>query len=48
MTPAGWIFLVVSLTFVWGLAIWCFRKVLTAPPDVEEEIAKDLEPFHSA
>lgn len=29
MTPAGWIFMIVSLTFVWGLVIWCFRRVLT-------------------
>jgi hypothetical protein len=29
MTPAGWVFLLVSLGFVWGLAIWCFRKVFT-------------------
>ncbi len=29
MTPLGWIFLLVSLAFVWGLTIWCFYKVLT-------------------
>jgi hypothetical protein len=38
MTPLGWLFLVVSLTFVWSLTIWCFRKVLTLPP--EESIEK--------
>lgn len=38
MTIGGWIFLVLSLTFVWGLAIFCFRRVLKGadiepPPD---------------
>jgi len=40
MTTLGWIFLLVSLTFVWGLVSWCFYKVLTLkeegfvePPD---------------
>lgn len=33
LTPAGWAMMLVSLSFVWGLAIWCFRRVLTAPPD---------------
>ena len=32
MTPLGWIFMSASLAFVWGLAIWCYRKVLSAPP----------------
>jgi hypothetical protein len=29
MTALGWIFLFVSVTFVWGLTIFCFYKVLT-------------------
>jgi len=29
MTVLGWIFLFVSVAFVWGLTIWCFYKVLT-------------------
>ena len=29
MTPAGWLFMIVSLAFVWILTIWCFYKVLT-------------------
>jgi hypothetical protein len=33
MTTAGIVFMTVSLTFVWGLAFWCFRKVLSAPKD---------------
>ena len=48
MTVLGWIFLLLSLALVWGLVIWCFYKVLTAPPEVEQEIAEDLEHFHSA
>jgi hypothetical protein len=31
MTPLGWIFLFMSLAFVWGLVGWCFYKVLTVP-----------------
>lgn len=31
MTLLGWIFLMMSLAFVWGLAGWCFYKVLTVP-----------------
>lgn len=38
MTIGGWIFLLSSLAFVWGLTIWCFKKVLGGakiepPPD---------------
>ena len=29
MTPLGWIFLLVSITFVWGLTGWCFYRVLS-------------------
>lgn len=32
MTMGGWVLLVGSLTFVWGLAGWCYWKILTAPP----------------
>lgn len=31
MTTLGWIFMTLSLAFVWGLTGWCFYKVLTAP-----------------
>ena len=31
MTTLGWIFLTLSMVFVWGLTAWCFYKVLTAP-----------------
>lgn len=33
MTTGGIVFMIVSLTFVWGLAIWCYRKILSAPND---------------
>jgi len=36
MTPLGWIFLIASLTFVWGLTGWCFYKVLTVPDEIEK------------
>lgn len=36
MTPLGWVFLLTSLAFVWGLTIWCFYRVLTL---------KDIETF---
>jgi hypothetical protein len=35
MTALGWIFLVVSLSFVWGLTGWCFYKVLTVKEEIE-------------
>jgi hypothetical protein len=41
MTALGWIFLLTSVGFVWGLTIWCFKKVLSIkeegfvePPDM--------------
>ena len=48
MTVLGWVFLLLSTAFVWGLTAWCFYRVLTAPADVEQEIAEELEGFHSA
>lgn len=35
MTPGGWVFMIVSLAFVWGLTGWCFYKVLTVPETTE-------------
>ena len=37
MTAGGWILLVVSLSFVWGLTGWCYWKILTAPEPQSEE-----------
>lgn len=31
MTIGGWIFMLTSLTFVIGLAAWCFNRVLRPP-----------------
>jgi hypothetical protein len=31
MKPEGWIFMIVSLAFVWGLTGWCYWKILTTP-----------------
>jgi amino acid permease len=33
MTIGGWIFLVLSLAFVWALTVWCFYRVFTAPKE---------------
>lgn len=44
MTPLGWIFLGTSLVFVWGLTLWCFKKVLSIP----EEPPDPVKDFHSA
>jgi hypothetical protein len=44
MTALGWIFMLVSVGFVWTLAIWCFRRVLSSPVPPPEEV----QDFHSA
>lgn len=31
MTPAGWIFMTVSIGFVVALMVFCFWRVLTSP-----------------
>lgn len=31
MTTAGWIFMIASLTFVWGIAIWCYGRMIFGP-----------------
>ncbi|MBM3977496.1 MAG: hypothetical protein FJ299_10960 [Planctomycetes bacterium] len=33
MTPIGWLFLIASVGSVVFLVLWCFYRVLTAPPD---------------
>jgi hypothetical protein len=38
MTIGGWIIMTVSLAAVWGLAAFCFWRVLRAPP---EDVAGD-------
>jgi hypothetical protein len=44
LSAAGWIFMILSVGFVWGLAIYCFRQVLKSPEPPPEE----LEHFRSA
>ena len=44
MTASGWIFLVTSLAFVWGLTLWCYYKVLS----FREEPPGPVKEFHSA
>ena len=46
MTTLGWIFMLASLSFVWGLVIWCYSRILRLPPD--KEIPKPTKDFHSA
>lgn len=31
MTTSGWIFLMLSLAFVYGLTFWCYVRILKAP-----------------
>ena len=35
MTPAGWVFMIVSNTLVIWLTAWCFYKVLSKPEAAE-------------
>jgi hypothetical protein len=35
MTIGGWFFMLASLTFVVGLVLWCFLKVLLTRNDVK-------------
>ena len=36
MTVLGWVFMISSLVFVCALTGWCFYRVFTAKPDVDE------------
>lgn len=36
MRPEGWLFMILSLSFVWGLTGWCFYRVLTLPAEHDE------------
>ena len=47
MTTLGWLFMLVSVTFVWGLTGWCFYKVLSLPPE-ERKPTEPVKDFHSA
>ena len=43
-TLSGWLFLTLSMLFVWGLTGWCFYKVLS----FKEEPPEQVKDFHSA
>lgn len=45
MTLGGWIFMTISLTFVWSLMGWCYYRILAAPP---KEVPPPTKGFHSA
>ena len=36
MTTGGWIFLSLSLIFVWGLVAFCYTKVLKGGAHIEQ------------
>ena len=45
MTLGGWVFMLTSVACVYGLAFWCFRKVLTTrTPDAREHPADERQP----
>jgi hypothetical protein len=44
MSPLAWIIMIVSVTFVCVLMVWCFARVLRAPEAVPEE----MKDFHNA
>lgn len=44
MTGLGWLFLILSLTFVWVLTAWCFWRVIS----IREEPPGPVKDFHSA
>jgi hypothetical protein len=33
MELGGWLMMLGSTAFVWSLAVWCYYKVLSAPPE---------------
>jgi len=33
MRPGGWLTLILSTALVWSLALWCYYRVFTAPPE---------------
>jgi hypothetical protein len=44
LNAIGWITMIVSVTFVTVLTLWCFRRVLAGPKETPDPV-KD---FHSA
>jgi hypothetical protein len=35
LTAGGWIFMLLSNAFVWALTLWCFKRVLAQPENVD-------------
>lgn len=50
MTPAGWIVMLASAAFVWGLCGWCFYRVFTLPPEMppDQVVPEEAQDFRSA
>lgn len=44
MTTAGWLFMILSITFVVTLTGWCYVKVLLAPEPEEDARADEPSP----
>lgn len=42
MTVAGWITMGVSLSLVFGLVVWCYRRILASPQ--EEKVPPGFGP----
>jgi hypothetical protein len=36
MNPLGFVFMILSLAFVWSLLLWCLRRVLTLPAEEDQ------------
>jgi hypothetical protein len=43
LSTSGWAFMLLSMAFVWGLALTCYRRVLRGPTP-----ADPVKDFHSA
>ncbi|MCG3197552.1 MAG: hypothetical protein GHCLOJNM_02038 [bacterium] len=43
METSGWIFLLVSCSFVTILTVYCFWKVLSLPSEVDEDLHAPLD-----
>lgn len=49
MTPAGWIFMLASVSAVTCLMVWCFYHVLTRPQTIEHmHSPRNIEPMDEA
>jgi hypothetical protein len=38
--------MLLSLTLVWTLVLWCYYKILSQPP--QKKVAEPVKDFHSA